>query len=196
MFALCASIILPHRFLGLIRIQALLDTCHSGIPLLDLPHHHCNSAYVPWRSKCKRRTKSWQNVTGAFTIFYPSNGHNQLLTPVIQCVGTWRVRVTFRLRRPSKRSDASFFPCTVIEDLISSSEAALPSSLRTAIANTIAWSISAPPKPRSVLPLSIEQRVAPARLAKWEAYDSSLTNIVRSFPPFVRRRFPYSYHLL
>ncbi|KAI0297814.1 caspase domain-containing protein [Multifurca ochricompacta] len=41
---------------------ALLDTCHSGT-LLDLPHYHCNSVYVPWRSKGKRRTKSWQNVT-------------------------------------------------------------------------------------------------------------------------------------
>ena len=68
MFALCASILfhLPPRFPGLICLQALLDTCHSGNPLLDLPHHHCNSAYVPWRSKCKRRTKSWQNLTGAF----------------------------------------------------------------------------------------------------------------------------------
>ncbi|KAI0261894.1 caspase domain-containing protein [Gloeopeniophorella convolvens] len=41
---------------------ALLDTCHSGT-LLDLPHYHCNSIYVPWRSKGRRRTKSWQNVT-------------------------------------------------------------------------------------------------------------------------------------
>ncbi|KAI9440266.1 caspase domain-containing protein [Lactarius psammicola] len=41
---------------------ALLDTCHSGT-LLDLPHYHCNSVYVPWRSKGKRRTNSWQNVT-------------------------------------------------------------------------------------------------------------------------------------
>jgi len=41
---------------------ALLDTCHSG-SLLDLPPSHCNSAYVPRRSKCNRRTKSWQNVT-------------------------------------------------------------------------------------------------------------------------------------
>jgi len=49
-----------------------------------------------------------------------------------------------------------------IQDPISSEEEAAPSSLRTAIANTIAWSLSAPPKLRSVLPLSIEQRVAPA----------------------------------
>ncbi|KAH9991895.1 caspase domain-containing protein [Russula vinacea] len=41
---------------------ALLDTCHSGT-LLDLPHYYCNSVYVPWRSKGKRRTNSWQNVT-------------------------------------------------------------------------------------------------------------------------------------
>ncbi|KAF8492193.1 caspase domain-containing protein [Russula emetica] len=41
---------------------ALLDTCHSGT-LLDLPHYYCNSVYFPWRSKGKRRTNSWQNVT-------------------------------------------------------------------------------------------------------------------------------------
>jgi hypothetical protein len=41
---------------------ALLDTCHSGT-LLDLPHYYCNSVYYPWRSKGKRRTNSWQNVT-------------------------------------------------------------------------------------------------------------------------------------
>lgn len=41
---------------------ALLDTCHSGT-LLDLPHYHCNSIFVPWHSKGKRRTNSLQNVT-------------------------------------------------------------------------------------------------------------------------------------
>jgi len=41
---------------------ALLDTCHSGT-LLDLPHYYCNSVYVPWYSKGKRRTNSLQNVT-------------------------------------------------------------------------------------------------------------------------------------
>ncbi|KAH9959978.1 caspase domain-containing protein [Russula dissimulans] len=41
---------------------ALLDTCHSGT-LLDLPHYYCNSVYVPWNSKGRRRTNSLQNVT-------------------------------------------------------------------------------------------------------------------------------------
>ncbi|KAI9432855.1 caspase domain-containing protein [Lactarius indigo] len=41
-------------------LLAILDTCHSGT-LLDLPHHHCNSVYVPWQSKGTRRTLTIQN---------------------------------------------------------------------------------------------------------------------------------------
>jgi hypothetical protein len=44
-------------------IQAILDTCHSGT-LLDLPHYHCNSVYVPWESKGNRRTMTKQNING------------------------------------------------------------------------------------------------------------------------------------
>ena len=47
----------------LITVQAILDTCHSGT-LLDLPHHHCNSVYVPWQSKGTRRTLTMQNNNG------------------------------------------------------------------------------------------------------------------------------------
>jgi len=42
-------------------LLAVLDTCHSGT-MLDLPHHHCNSVYVPWQSKGERRTMTMQNV--------------------------------------------------------------------------------------------------------------------------------------
>jgi hypothetical protein len=41
-------------------LLAILDTCHSGT-LLDLPHFHCNSVYVPWQSKGERRTMTMQN---------------------------------------------------------------------------------------------------------------------------------------
>ncbi|KAF8260705.1 caspase domain-containing protein [Lactarius quietus] len=34
-------------------LLAVFDTCHSGT-MLDLPHHHCNSVYVPWQSKGDR----------------------------------------------------------------------------------------------------------------------------------------------
>jgi hypothetical protein len=44
-------------------LQAVLDTCHSGT-LLDLPHFHCNSVYVPWQSKGERRTMTIQNSNG------------------------------------------------------------------------------------------------------------------------------------
>src|SRR5258708_6101062 len=97
MFALCALITPIARFPGLIRkpaMQALVDTCHSG-SLPDLPHHHCNSAYVPWRSKGKRRTNSRQNVTGAFTILTYLSRHI-ISTPIHpQCAETRRVNVTF-----------------------------------------------------------------------------------------------------
>ncbi|KAI9456372.1 caspase domain-containing protein [Lactarius psammicola] len=41
-------------------LLAILDTCHSGT-LLDLPHYHCNSVYVPWQSKDTRRKLTMQN---------------------------------------------------------------------------------------------------------------------------------------
>ncbi|KAI0246645.1 caspase domain-containing protein [Lactifluus subvellereus] len=41
-------------------LLAILDTCHSGT-MLDLPHHHCNSVYVPWLSKGHRRTATMHN---------------------------------------------------------------------------------------------------------------------------------------
>ncbi|KAI9458149.1 caspase domain-containing protein, partial [Lactarius psammicola] len=41
-------------------LLAVLDTNHSGT-LLDLPHHHCNSVYVPWQSKGTRRAPTMQN---------------------------------------------------------------------------------------------------------------------------------------
>lgn len=44
-------------------LQAILDTCHSGT-MLDLPHYHCNSIYVPWQSKGERRTMTMQNING------------------------------------------------------------------------------------------------------------------------------------
>ncbi|KAH9968497.1 caspase domain-containing protein [Lactifluus volemus] len=43
------------------NLLAILDTCHSGT-LLDLPHYHCNSVYVPWESKGNRRTMTKQNI--------------------------------------------------------------------------------------------------------------------------------------
>jgi hypothetical protein len=45
-------------------LQAVLDTCHSGT-MLDLPHFHCNSVYVPWQSKGERRTMTLQNINGS-----------------------------------------------------------------------------------------------------------------------------------
>ena len=43
--------------------QAIFDASHSGT-LLDLPHHHCNSVYVPWQSKGERRTMTMHNKNG------------------------------------------------------------------------------------------------------------------------------------
>ncbi|KAN0136668.1 Caspase domain containing protein [Lactarius tabidus] len=39
---------------------AVFDTCHSGT-LLDLPHHRCNSVYVPWQSKSQCVTATMRN---------------------------------------------------------------------------------------------------------------------------------------
>ncbi|KAH9164042.1 caspase domain-containing protein [Lactarius sanguifluus] len=149
---------------------ALLDTCHSGT-LLDLPHYHCNSVYVPWRSKGKRRTNSWQNVTGAFAIF-TSRG---LTTIVIKSPSPVRrnaaCNVTFLCGGPPRPDANPFFSSTIgIQDPHFSETA--PTPLRSAIANLLAWGSkpSAAPRinARSVLPifvsipLSIDPRVAPA----------------------------------
>ncbi|KAH9968493.1 caspase domain-containing protein [Lactifluus volemus] len=45
----------------LVPIPAIFDASHSGT-ILGLPHHHCNSVYVPWQSKGKRRTMIMQNI--------------------------------------------------------------------------------------------------------------------------------------
>jgi hypothetical protein len=44
-------------------LLAVFDTCHSGT-MLDLPHHHCNSVYVPWQSKGQRVTMTMRNNNG------------------------------------------------------------------------------------------------------------------------------------
>ncbi|KAI9440267.1 caspase domain-containing protein [Lactarius psammicola] len=41
-------------------ILAVFDTCHSGT-MLDLPHHYCNSVYVPWHSKGDRAMPTLRN---------------------------------------------------------------------------------------------------------------------------------------
>jgi hypothetical protein len=51
------------RILRCCVLQAILDTCHSGT-MLDLPHYHCNTVYVPWQSKGERRTMTMQNING------------------------------------------------------------------------------------------------------------------------------------
>jgi hypothetical protein len=43
--------------------QVIFDASHSGT-MLDLPHHHCNSVYVPWQSKGRRRTVTLRNMNG------------------------------------------------------------------------------------------------------------------------------------
>jgi hypothetical protein len=51
------------RILLYCALQAILDTCHSE-SMLDLPHYHCNSVYVPWLSIGGRRTMTMQNIEG------------------------------------------------------------------------------------------------------------------------------------
>ncbi|KAN0136670.1 Caspase domain containing protein [Lactarius tabidus] len=41
-------------------LLGVFDTCHSGT-MLDLPHYHCNSIYVPWQSKGQRVTMTMRN---------------------------------------------------------------------------------------------------------------------------------------
>ena len=84
------------------------------------------------------------------------------------------------------RPEPGLFPMPVIQDPVSSQEAAAAASslLWTAIVNIFAWSIpSAPPKVRSVLPINDHQRT-------WEAHDScdflgacSAGSLIPPFPP-------------
>ncbi len=72
-------------------VQAILDTCHSGT-LLDLPHYHCNSVYVPWQSKGERRTMTMQNINGWST-------HHSSLSYTNICLV--RRQATYRLSDPA-----------------------------------------------------------------------------------------------
>lgn len=53
--------------LTLINCQAVFDTSCTGT-VLNLPHHHCNSVYVPWHSNV---TPKMRNNIGT-CLFYPS----------------------------------------------------------------------------------------------------------------------------
>ncbi len=52
-------------------LQAVFDTPNLGT-MLDLPHYHCNSVYVPWQSKGNRRTLTMLNNNGSspFSFFF------------------------------------------------------------------------------------------------------------------------------
>ncbi|KAF8267126.1 caspase domain-containing protein [Lactarius quietus] len=108
---------------------AILDTCHSGT-LLDLPHYHCNTVYVPWQSKGTRRTLTMQNnnVRRQATYFTDSASPGQPLPTIagimdLQEPGDRSARPTIRvddgatkerslfLSQPRSASPESLFAC-------------------------------------------------------------------------------------
>ncbi|KAI0246844.1 caspase domain-containing protein [Lactifluus subvellereus] len=66
---------------------AIFDASHSGT-LLDLPHHHCNSVYVPWQSKGKRRTMTMQNINVRRQALDFTNSISQVLRSIETAVST------------------------------------------------------------------------------------------------------------
>ena len=49
--------------------------------MLDLPHHHCNSVYVPWISKGQRATLTLRNNIGTSLFFLPFPSHGSAARP-------------------------------------------------------------------------------------------------------------------
>ncbi|KAH9041167.1 caspase domain-containing protein [Lactarius hengduanensis] len=88
-------------------LLAILDTCHSGT-LLDLPHHHCNSVYVPWQSKGARRTLTMQNknVRRQATDYTKSRSPDQAL-PSIEAIIDLQEAGDRSARPPSRIDDGA-----------------------------------------------------------------------------------------
>ncbi|KAI9438731.1 caspase domain-containing protein [Lactarius indigo] len=88
-------------------LLTILDTYHSGT-LLDLPHHHCNSVYVPWQSKGTRRTLTMQNnnVRHQATDFTKWRSPDQAL-PSIEAIMDLQAAGDRPARPPSRIDDGA-----------------------------------------------------------------------------------------
>ncbi|KAH9005350.1 caspase domain-containing protein [Lactarius deliciosus] len=177
---------------------ALLDTCHSGT-LLDLPHYHCNSVYVPWRSKGKRRTNSWQNVTVRRNAAGIQDPHfsETALTPLRSAIANlfaWGSK-TSQAPRINARSVLPIF----VSIPLSIDPRVAPAPIEVGARHLREHDLPSSPRqcasPESRFPCngwcradSEAQTATVVSLAAcsdyqrtWEAYDSSLTGIVCGF---------------
>ncbi|KAI0278410.1 caspase domain-containing protein [Russula aff. rugulosa BPL654] len=168
---------------------ALLDTCHSGT-LLDLPHYYCNSVYFPWRSKGKRRTNSWQNVTvrrNAAVVqdpFLPDPSPRP--SPVITSI---------LAQSESKRSVLPIFvsiPLSIDRRVAPAPMEVTARHLRdhnllssprfcTSPMSRLACDGWCKPDPNTKAPTVISLAACSDDQRSWEAYDGSLTRIVCSY---------------
>ncbi|KAI0290174.1 caspase domain-containing protein [Russula brevipes] len=171
---------------------ALLDTCHSGT-LLDLPHYHCNSIYVPWHSKGKRRTNSWQNVTVRRNAAFiqdpllpdPAPRPSPVISSILaQSSSTEQKRsvlpifVSIPLSIDRRVAPA---PVEISAPYLRNHE--MPSSPRFCMSplsrlQCNGWCV---PGPNPNIPTVISLAACSDNQRTWEAYDGSLTKIVCSF---------------
>lgn len=171
---------------------ALLDTCHSGT-LLDLPHYYCNSVFYPWRSKGKRRTNSWQNVTVRRNAAYiqdpflpnpspyPSPGISSVLAQSKPTEGKPSVLPIFVSIPLSVDRRVAPSPMEVAARHLR--DYYLPSSPLFCASPTsrLACDGWCKPDPNTNAPTVVSLSACSDNQRSWEAYDGSLTRIVCSF---------------
>ncbi|KAH9979131.1 caspase domain-containing protein [Russula compacta] len=173
---------------------ALLDACHSGT-LLDLPHYYCNSVYVPWCSKGKRRTNMWQNVTvrkNAAFIQDPFFQNSPLRpTPTISSIlaqtkSPERMRpmlpifVSIPLSINTDRRVASA-PKEIGARRLRDSTLPSPPLFCTSPQSRLPCNGWCMHEPNTGVPTVISLSACLDNQRTWEAYDGSLTTIVCSF---------------
>jgi hypothetical protein len=73
-------------------LLAVFDAFDSGT-LLDLPHHHCNSVYVPWQSKGERVTLTMRNLNVRHQAVGLSDPHGNPFSSIADVVARDNVRL-------------------------------------------------------------------------------------------------------
>ncbi|KAI9511063.1 caspase domain-containing protein [Russula earlei] len=169
---------------------ALLDTCHSDT-LLDLPHYHCNSVYVPWRSKGRRRTNSLQSVTVRRNAVFSQDPPLQDTAPRPPlAISTILTRSTRGIRSvlPMFVSiplsiDRGVAPAPMEVAGRHLRDHGLPSSPRVCASPQSrfpcnGWCVS---DPNMDTPTEVSLAACSNNQRSWESYDASLTRIVCNF---------------
>lgn len=170
---------------------ALLDTCHSGT-LLDLPHYYCNTVFVPWHSKGKRRTNSLQNVIVRRNAAYiqnplpePAPRSSPILSSILaQSKSTERMDpvlpIFVNIPLGTDRRDAPTPKGRSARHLRDYNSTCSPQFCTSPVSRLPCngWCM---PDPNVKAPTVVSLAACSDDQRSWEAYESSLTRVVCNF---------------